>query len=129
MAAAATVGGVGAVSFPDVGAFDAERAEPRALPITFWPAVLLVLNLLDGLFTLTWVELNIGWEANPLMRAALEGSPVIFMAAKMVLVQVGTWLLATHSDSKAARAALAGGCILYSGIAMWHLSFLARVII
>ena len=126
MAAAATAGTVG---FSGVGTIRA-RVPARvaaAVPVTMWTAALLLLNLLDGLFTVTWVELDVAWEANPLMRIALQGSPALFMMSKMMLVQVGTWLLAIHSHARAARAALVGGCLLYAAIVAWHLSFLARV--
>lgn len=127
MAAAAAMGTAGLVGVGGIGAQRSGAGAFRALPITAWSAALLFLNLLDGLFTVTWVELNVAWEANPIMRAALDGSPALFMLAKMVLVQIGTWLLATHSEAKPARLALSGGCILYAAIVVWHLSFFARV--
>lgn len=104
----------------------AERA--RTLPVSGMAFALLLLNLLDALCTITWVELNIAWEANPVMALALQGSPVVFMISKMVLVQAGTWLLVAHQEARAARCALAMGCALYVGIAVWHSAFFARVV-
>lgn len=105
-----------------------EAVSAGALRATGSTALLLFLNLLDGLFTVTWVELSVAREANPLMAMALSGSPVLFMLAKMALVQVGTWLLASNAHARAARAALNIGCGVYAGIVVWHLAFFARVI-
>lgn len=104
-----------------------ERA--RSVPVSGMALSLLLLNLVDALCTITWVELNIAWEANPVMAVALDGSPVLFMISKMALVQLGTWLLVSHQQARAARMALGFGCALYVGIAAWHAALLARVMI
>lgn len=112
-----------------VAGWAGEVAEPekaRTLPVSGMAFALLLLNLVDALCTITWVEMDIAWEANPVMRMALQGSPVIFMITKMALVQVGTWLLVAHQEAKAARVALGAGCALYVGIAAWHAAFFAR---
>lgn len=121
MAAVGMAGWLGA----ETAAADAEKG--RALAVNGMAFTLLLLNLVDALCTITWVELRIAWEANPVMAFALSGSPVIFMVAKMALVQLGTWLLVSHQHTRAARVALAFGCALYVGIAAWHAAFFARV--
>ena len=118
-----------AIGVRDFWAGASEHESVAPLPATGLALTLLLLNLFDALCTITWVELRIAWEANPVMAFALEGSPVIFMVTKMALVQLGTWLLATHQQSRAARVALAGGCALYVGIAAWHGAFVARVLL
>lgn len=114
-----------------IGATGWTRTADRmgAPPISGVAFALLLLNLFDALCTITWVELDIAWEANPVMALALEGSPVMFMVSKMALVQAGTWLLAAHQHARAARVALGAGCALYVGIAAWHGAFVARVLI
>lgn len=87
-------------------------------------AALLVLNLLDGLFTLTFLQLGVAEEANPLMRAAYEHSPLLFMGSKILLVNLGAWMLWANRRTEAARAALSAGVLLYAGIVAYHCSFL-----
>ena len=53
----------------------------------------LVLNLVDAVFTLIWVTSGHAVEANPLMAAALDKSPLYFMIAKLALVSGGVALL------------------------------------
>lgn len=91
-------------------------------------ALLLFFNLLDGLFTLTFLQMNVATEANPLMRAAYEGSPVWFMLSKLAMVNAGLWILATHSKFAAARIALHASAMLYAGIVAYHLTFLVRYV-
>jgi Domain of unknown function (DUF5658) len=94
------------------------------------PAVaLLLLNVLDGLFTLTYLELGVAEEANPLMRVAYELSPLGFMGFKLVVVNLGVWVLATHQQSRLARAALNLAVFAYSVIVTWHLAFLAWLLL
>lgn len=90
-------------------------------------AALLVLNLLDALFTLAFLQLHLAEEANPLMAAAYAGSPVLFLVVKLVLVHSGALLLWIHRATAAARGALAAGVALYAGIVVYHCSFAARL--
>jgi hypothetical protein len=94
------------------------------LPIA--PAVLLlVLNVMDGLFTLIFLQMGVAKEANPLMRQAFEFSPVGFMAFKLVMVNVGVWVLMTHWTARLARLALTFATLAYGVIVTWHLAFLS----
>jgi hypothetical protein len=96
--------------------------------ITFSSAALLFLNLLDGLFTLFFLQLGVAEEANPLMRVAYEHSPVAFMMLKLLVVHAGVMLLRMGGQATAARVALRAGALLYAGIVVYHLAFLARLI-
>lgn len=86
---------------------------------------LLLLNLLDGLFTMVFLQLRVAEELNPLMRAAWDGSPLSFMALKLGLVQLGVWVLWLHQELRIVRFALLGAVGLYAGVVVYHLSFLA----
>ncbi|HYV47126.1 MAG TPA: DUF5658 family protein [Myxococcaceae bacterium] len=90
---------------------------------------LLVLNLLDALFTLAFLQLHLAEEANPLMAAAYAGSPVLFLVLKLALVHSGAVLLWIHRATPAARGALAAGVALYAAIVVYHCSFVARLIV
>lgn len=94
-------------------------------PETF---ALLVLNLLDGLFTLAFLQLGVAQEVNPVMRLAYVAGPGVFMAVKLGVVDLGMLLLALHREYRFARWALSGGAILYAGIVVYHLSFLAWLV-
>lgn len=87
---------------------------------------LLIFNLLDGLFTLTFLQLGMAEEANPLMRAAYDSSPLSFMAFKIGAVHLGVWVLALHQELRIARYALRIGATLYAGIVLYHLGFLLK---
>ena len=89
---------------------------------------LLVFNLLDGLFTLTFLQMNVATEANPIMRLAYEGSPMWFMFAKLTMVNAGLWILASHARFSAARFAVHGAAVVYAAIVAYHLTFLVRLV-
>ncbi|HVE82964.1 MAG TPA: DUF5658 family protein [Myxococcales bacterium] len=88
---------------------------------------LLVLNLLDALFTMTFLHMRVAEEANPLMRAAYAGSPLLFLVLKLFLVHTGATLLWVNRAAAAARVALASGVGLYAAIVVYHCSFAARL--
>lgn len=90
---------------------------------------LLMLNLLDGLFTLFFLQLGVAEELNPLMRAAYEQSPLIFMFSKLVIVNAGLWLLCLHRRLKASRIAIRAGAVVYGIIVVYHLAFLTHLVL
>ncbi|MCI0573940.1 MAG: DUF5658 family protein [Myxococcaceae bacterium] len=90
---------------------------------------LLVLNLLDGLFTLLFLLLGLAEELNPVMRLAYERSPMAFMALKLGIVHFGVTVLCLYRELRLARLALAMGVALYSGIVAYHLAFLADLLL
>lgn len=89
-------------------------------------ALLLVLNLLDGLFTLTFLQLDVAEEINPLMRVAYEHSPLAFMGLKLVIVSLGLTLLCLHRSMRLSQRAIQAGAALYTVIDIYHLAFLAH---
>ncbi|QRK05008.1 hypothetical protein F0U60_19675 [Archangium minus] len=90
-------------------------------------ALLLVLNLLDGLFTLTFLQLDVAEELNPLMRMAYEHSPLAFMASKLAIVSLGLTLLCLHRSMRISQRAIQAGAALYTVIDIYHLAFLAHM--
>jgi hypothetical protein len=94
------------------------------------PAVaLLVLNLLDGLFTTVYLHLGVAEEANPLMRMAWEVSPLTFMVSKLAVVSVGLGVLCLYRETKLAAAALKIAVGIYTVLLVWHLAFLAHLVV
>lgn len=105
----------------------------------FWPVLgsfymspasvaLLVLNLMDGLFTLTFLQLDVAEELNPLMREAYEFSPMLFMVAKLIIVNAGLTLLCLHRAMRASVLAIRAGAVIYAIITVYHLAFLTHML-
>lgn len=94
---------------------------------TIFAALLLLGNLLDGMFTLVLLQLNLARELNPLMDWVYRLSPVSFMVAKLALVQLGMLLLWLNRGFRAARAGLMAGAALYAGIVAHHVALVVRL--
>jgi hypothetical protein len=89
--------------------------------------MLVLLNLLDGLFTHVFLSAGVARELNPLMRLAYDGGPGLFLSCKVVAVGTAAWILQRHAARVAlARRALAGGVALYGGVCLMHLWLLVR---
>jgi uncharacterized protein DUF5658 len=101
--------------------------EGASFHITPAAVLLLVLNLLDGLFTLTFLQLDVAEELNPLMRLAYEHSPLAFMAVKVTIVSLGLTLLCLHRSMRLSQRAIQAGAALYVVIDVYHLAFLAHL--
>jgi hypothetical protein len=86
--------------------------------------VVLVGNLLDGLFTLTMLQLRMVNEANPLMRWMYQASPLSFMAAKLGIVQLGLVLLCSQRGHRTSQIAINAGAALYVAVVFYHLTIL-----
>ena len=62
-------------------------------------AAVLVLNMLDAILTLLWVESGRAREANLLLAPLIDQDPLLFVAVKFALVLLGAlllWRLRTH---------------------------------
>jgi hypothetical protein len=107
-------------------------AAPRPAPgngrgplLTAVAATLILGNLLDALFTFTFLQLQVVSEANPFMRWVYEGSPLSFMVAKLACVQLGFLLLWLHRHVMAAQLAMTAGAAVYALVVAYHVSILA----
>lgn len=89
---------------------------------------LLVLNLLDAVFTLVWVEAGIAREANLLLEGILSHSAIAFMMVKMALVSLGVLLLWHHRDRRLAVGGLAVACVAYNSLLVYHLGIAVAAI-
>ncbi len=98
----------------------ATRVATRAL--TWVAGLVIVLNLLDALWTITFLEAGVAAEANPLMDSALTHGPVGFMAAKLALVSLSVLLLWRLRHRRSAALALWSGAMTYSVIVAYHVS-------
>lgn len=84
--------------------------------------LVIVLNLLDALWTLCFVEAGVAAEGNPLMASALTQGPIGFMIAKIGLVSLSVLLLWRLRHRRSATLALATGATAYGLVVAYHLS-------
>lgn len=86
-------------------------------------ASILVLNVLDALFTLLHLQRG-GSEANPLMEMLLELGHDTFVIEKTLFVGVWLVLLAVHKNFRVGRAGLWLLLCLYGGVLVRHLALM-----
>lgn len=98
------------------------------LPLSLVAAAVLVLNLADALFTLTYVHAGIAAEANPFMAGALGRGAVPFMIVKLALVSLGVLLLVRLHHRRAASLALVGSAVAYASLFLYHLTAVPHLV-
>lgn len=84
---------------------------------------ILVLNLLDAIFTLWWVGVGVAVEANTLLRDLVTDNPLGFVLAKLGLVSLGSVLLWRQRQHPLAVFAIFGAFALYYLILLYHLHY------
>jgi hypothetical protein len=85
-------------------------------------SLLLLGNLLDGLFTFAFLQLGYVQEANPLMRWMYGHSPLAFMVFKLCTVQLGMLILWMHRCRRAAVLGLQMTAGIYATVVAYHCS-------
>jgi hypothetical protein len=90
-------------------------------------ASVLILNLLDAIFTIVYTSSGVAVESNPLMSRVLGSSPVLFMIAKLGLVSLGVLLLWRLRDRRAAAFGLIATGTAYATLIAYHLSAVERL--
>lgn len=85
--------------------------------------ILVVLNFLDGVFSILYFEMGLMEEMNPLMDIFLQADPVLFMAVKLAMVFPLILLLEKFQDNKTARYGLYSVTAFYSIIVISHIVF------
>ena len=79
-----------------------------------------MLNAIDGVLTVFWVFSGHAHEANPIMDHLIEVDPVVFMAVKLALVALGSFLLWRLRYKRAAVVAIFVLFMVYYGILVVH---------
>lgn len=82
-----------------------------------------VLNLLDAMFTLWWVRLGLAEEANALLRDLVTERPVTFVLVKLGLVSLGCIFLWLRRERAFAVVAIFAAFFVYYLILLHHLSY------
>jgi hypothetical protein len=85
-------------------------------------SAVVILNLVDAIFTLVYVNGNVAVESNPLMKVALATSPVAFMITKLSLVSLCVFLLWRFGHRRSAMVGLVGSTVMYVILIGYHLS-------
>lgn len=84
---------------------------------------LLVLNLLDAVFTLLWVRAGLAREANALMRDLVNDHSVLFLVVKTLLVGLGSYLLWKRRHRPAAVIGIFAVFLVYYAVLLYHLQY------
>ena len=84
--------------------------------------LLLLGNLLDGLFTFTFLQLRMVDEANPLLSWIYGASPLSFMLFKLSCMQFGLLVLWQHRHRVAAGLAVRASAGMYAAVVAYHCS-------
>ena len=88
----------------------------------------LVLNLLDALFTLLWVRSGLAREANPLIDRLANENAVGFVLVKLGLVGLGSWLLWQRRRRPFAVIAIVAAFLVYYFILLYHLQYASGLV-
>ncbi|MDH3688610.1 MAG: DUF5658 family protein [Gammaproteobacteria bacterium] len=88
----------------------------------------IILNLLDILFTLTWVGFGHVEEANLLLTNLVRDHPILFVVTKISLVSLGSFLLWKHRDHPLAIIGIFLVFGLYYYVLLYHLRFTSVVV-
>ena len=87
----------------------------------------LVLNLLDALFTLVWVRAGLAREANPLVDQLVNENAVGFVLVKLGLVGLGSWLLWHRRQRPGAVMAIVTAFLVYYLVLLHHIQYAGLV--
>ena len=96
--------------------------------LTQLSSAIVVLNLLDAIFTLFYIHAGVATEGNPMMSGPLAASPVLFMAAKLTLVSLCVFLLWRLGQRRSAMIALTGATVMYTLLIGYHLAAVPKLV-
>jgi hypothetical protein len=88
----------------------------------------LVLNLLDALFTLVWVRFGFAREANLMIDKLVEAHALAFVAVKLGLVGMGSWLLWQRRHHASAVVAIFIAFLAYYLVLLYHVQYAATLV-
>ena len=83
----------------------------------------LVLNLVDAVLTLLWVRLGLAAESNTLIDELVTENALAFIAVKLGLVGLGSWLLWNRRHSPLAVIGIFVVFVTYYGIFAYHVQY------
>ncbi|MFQ6024352.1 MAG: DUF5658 family protein [Acidiferrobacterales bacterium] len=83
----------------------------------------IVLNLLDIVFTLVWVGAGRAQETNLLLNNLVANHPIMFALVKIGLVSLGSFLLWKHRGHPFAVVGIFSIFVVYYFVLLYHLHF------
>lgn len=89
---------------------------------------LLLLNLLDAVFTILWVSTGLAREANLLLNELIRIHPLLFAFIKLMLVSLGSLLLWRYRYKPLAVIAITIAFIIYYCILLYHISYFSHIV-
>lgn len=89
----------------------------------------LVLNLLDALFTLVWVRSGLAHEANTLLDELVNEHAVGFVVIKLGLVSLGSWLLWNRRERPLAVVAIFAAFLIYYLVLLYHIQYASGLVL
>ena len=84
--------------------------------------MILIMNLVDAIATLVWINLGIAEEDNPIMAFVLESDPSVFVIIKTVLVILSILLLWRMRTEMLARILVIPVFLSYVYVMILHAS-------
>lgn len=88
----------------------------------------IILNLIDALFTLFWVHAGLAKEANILLKGLINENPVLFVIVKISLVSLGTFLLWRYRKRSLAVIGIFSVFLIYYFVLLYHLRYSSLLI-
>ncbi len=88
----------------------------------------LVLNLLDAVFTLIWVRFGFAREANLMIDRLVENHALAFIAVKLGLVGMGSWLLWQKRNHATAVVSIFIAFVAYYLVLLYHVQYAATLV-
>ncbi len=84
--------------------------------------LIFILNGLDAIATIAWLQLGIAREANPFMDQLIALNPAFFVLLKLSLVGLGVALLSHNRHHRMARVASYGLFMAFSLLICYHIA-------
>lgn len=81
----------------------------------------LVLNMLDAVLTVIWIQTGLATEANPVLADLVTQHPVWFVIVKVSLVSMGSLLLWWNRERPAAVVGTFLAFLVYYYLLLYHL--------
>lgn len=102
--------------------FETDKVEDKTRFIWFARVLgfVVILNVLDGAFTLFWVLSGMAIETNPIMDLLLQIHPVLFISLKLILVHLGCILLLRFHKKPFALLSSLMVAGVYGAIVIYH---------
>jgi Domain of unknown function (DUF5658) len=96
--------------------------EQPARPFDYALGVLLVLNVLDAVFTSWWIATGLATEANPLMAKLLDHGIAPFVLTKVGIGIAAVLVFKAFAKHRLSHVGVVGLVAIHLGVFMMHMS-------